>query len=154
DVAANQRIWLKEEKDPVSRTPNENKPLPPSVALTLNTPEFHELDLLERYGKKLQLIKRITGKWERVATRLYFPTDAIEVISRDSHHQCDSACHTMFSRWLDGEGREPKTWGTLVTVLNEADLSSVANELEKMISCTNESERVSREQRRTFCQVL
>ena len=222
DVAANQRIWLKEDKNTVSHTPTEDKPLPPSVALMLNqqatssdstpvpksldsipeqggcvsvdtkdiadsntknvqalptvpqhsslssrttenktipplsdhTPVFHELDLLERHGKKLQLIKRITGKWERVATRLHFPADAIEVISRDSHHQCDSSCRTMFSRWLDGEGREPRTWGTLVTVLYEADLSSVANELEKMISRTNESEQVSRRQRNTFCQVL
>ncbi|MCG8622304.1 MAG: hypothetical protein MJE68_09970, partial [Proteobacteria bacterium] len=36
DLAANQRIWLKEEKDTVSHTQTENKPLPPSVALTLN----------------------------------------------------------------------------------------------------------------------
>ena len=103
-------------------------------SLSNHTPVFHELDLLERHGKKLQLIKRITGKWERVATRLYFPVDAIEVISRDSHHQCDSACRTMFSRWLDGEG-EPRTWGTLVAVVYEADLSSVANELEMKLIC-------------------
>ena len=60
----------------------------------------------------------------------------------------------MFNRWLDGEGRKPRTWGTLVTVLYEADLSSVANELEKMISCANESEHVSSGQRRNYCQVL
>ena len=104
--------------------------------------------------RSYSLSSESTGKWERVATRLYFPADAIEVISRDFQQQCDSTCRTMFSRWLDGEGHEPRTWGTLVTVLYEADLSSVANELEKMISCANESERVSRGQRHKFCQVL
>jgi hypothetical protein len=162
-LVANQRIWLKEEKDTVSHTPVENKPLPLSVALALNqqaislsshTPVFHELDLLERHGKKLKLIQRISSKWERVATRLYFPADAIEVISRDYRDRCDPACRTMLSRWLNGEGRVPRTWGTLVTALYEADLSSVANELEKMISCAGESEHVSREQHRMLCQVL
>ena len=43
------------------------------ASLSDHIPVFHELDLLERHGKKIQLIKRITGKWERVATRLYFP---------------------------------------------------------------------------------
>ena len=43
--------------------------------------------------------------------------------------------------------REPRTWGTLVAVLYKADLSSVAKKLEKMISCVNESERVSGGQR-------
>ena len=141
-----QAVWLKED----SKDHREDMKI---TSLFDHTPVFHELDLLERHGKKLQLIKRITGKWERVATRLYFPVDAIEVISRDSHHRCDSACRTMFSRWLDGEGREPRTWGTLVAVLYEADLSSIANELEKMISCANESERVNRGQRRKHCQL-
>ena len=142
-----QAAWLKED----SKGHREDMKI---ASLSNHTPVFHELDLLERHGKKLQLIKRITGKWEQVATRLYFPADAIEVISRDSYHQCDSACRTMFSRWLDGEGREPRTWGTLVTVLKEADLSSVANELEKLISCANEGEQVSTRQRHKFCQVL
>ena len=141
-----QAAWLKED----SKDHREDMKI---ASLSNHTPVFHELDLLERHGKKLQLIKRITGKWERVATRLHFPVDAIEVISRDSHHQCDSACRTMFSRWLDGEGREPRTWGTLVTVLYEADLSSVANELEKMINCANESEYVGTGQRRKHCQL-
>ena len=52
---------------------------------------------------------------------------------------------------VDGEGREPRTWGTLVAVLYEADLSFVANELEKTINCANESEYVSRGQRRKHC---
>ena len=100
------------------------------------TPEFHELDLFEWCGKKLDIIKRVSDKWEQVATRLHFPPNTIEVISRDCHHQCDPACRSMFTRWLGGEGRTPMTWGTLVGALYEADLSSVAQELDKMINCT------------------
>ena len=62
-----------------------------------HTPVFHELDLLERYGKKLQLVKQVASKWKRVATRLYFSQEKIDAISLDSHHQCDPACHTMLA---------------------------------------------------------
>ena len=119
-----------------------------------HTPVFHELDLLERYDKKLQLVKRVASKWKRVATRLYFSQETIDAISLDSHHQCDPACRTMFTRWLDGEGRGPKTWRTLIAALCEADLSSVAHELDEMISCTNKSESIGRERHRRICQVL
>ena len=38
----------------------------------------------------------------------------------------------MFTRWLEGCGRKPKTWRTLVIALKEAKLSTLAEELEKM----------------------
>ena len=97
---------------------------------------FHELDLLESHGMSLKLINRVAGKWEEVAIRLHFSADRIEVLRRDSHHQCDPACRNMFTRWLDGEGREPRTWGTLIATLNEANLSTVAHELDKMINAS------------------
>ena len=128
-LAPQQTAWLEEDS---------SKDLKMS-SLSSYTPEFHELDLFERHGKKLELIKHIAGKWERVATRLHFPPETIEVTTRDYCHQCDAACRSMFTRWLNGEGRKPITWGTLIIALNEADLSSVAQELDKMISCTSES---------------
>ena len=96
----------------------------------------------------------VASKWKRVATRLYFSQEKIDAISLDSHHQCDPACHTMFTRWLDGEGRGPKTWRSLIAALREADLSSVAHELDEMINCTNESENIGREHQWKICQVL
>ena len=118
------------------------------------TPEFHELDLFEQHGKKLKLIKRVTANWEDVATRLHFPGYTIKAISRDGQHQSDQACRSMFTRWLDGEGRKPITWGTLIDALNEADLSSVAQELDKMINSTSKSKHVSEEPHRKKCQIL
>ena len=115
------------------------------ASLSNCTPKLHELDLFERGGKKLKLFKRVAGKWERVAVRLHFPVDTIEVISRDSHHQCDPACRSMFYKWLDGEGRKPITWGTLVSVLYESELSSVAQELDGIVNYTSESKGYSRQ---------
>ena len=117
-------------------------------SLSDSTPEFHQLDLFERHGKKLKLIKRITAKWERVATRLQFHHSTIETISRDCHHKADPACRSMFAKWLDGEGLQPATWRTLIAALREAELSSVAQELDKMVNGTSESKSPSKEPRR------
>ena len=122
-------------------------------SLSSCTPEFHELDLFEQRGKKLKLIKRVAANWEDVATRLHFPGYTIKAISRDCQHQSDQACRSMFTRWLDGEGRKPITWGTLIDALNETDLSSVAQELDKMINSTNKSKHISEEPRRKKCQI-
>ena len=40
----------------------------------------------------------------------------------------------MFTRWLEGYGRKPKTWRTLIIALKEAKLCTLAEELEKMFS--------------------
>ena len=122
-------------------------------SLSSCTPEFHELDLFEQRGKKLKLIKRVAANWEDVATRLHFPGYTIKAISRDCQHQSDQACRSMFTRWLDGEGRKPITWGTLIDALNETDLSSVAQELDKMINSKSKSKHISEEPCRKKCQI-
>ena len=71
--------------------------------------------------------------WENVAVQLHFDDHTIMTIKRDSQ-QPDCACHSMFTEWLNGKGRKPVTWRRLVNVLYEADLSSVAQELDKMIT--------------------
>ncbi len=43
--------------------------------------------------------------------------------------------HEIFSRWLQGEGRKPVTWATLVGVLGEIGMHSLADEMEDRIGC-------------------
>ena len=40
----------------------------------------------------------------------------------------------ILKKWLRGEGKQPVTWGTLVQVLKDSDLKSVAKEIEAAIS--------------------
>ena len=228
DVAANQIVWLKEDKDPISHTPTENKPLPQSVSLMLNqqatssdstpalrtldsiseehgsvtvniqnvednnasknnqqravrstpqrssspiihlvtqegpspiisitpqvkaspnvhlhidsTPRLHQLDSLKHHSRTIEVMERVAFKWERVATQLYFEGYLINMIKRDSQHQADSACRDMFIKWLEGVGRKPTTWRTLIDALHDADLSNVAHELDNIINDTQESQ--------------
>lgn len=113
---SNQKIWLDPEK---------------KVLTSTSTPKLHQLQQIGVKGQEIKIIKRIAARWEDVALGLSFEH---YVIDRDSHFQCEQACHSMFSKWLDGEGRKPITWQTLIKALNEASFTSVAQELQAVIN--------------------
>ena len=117
------------------------------------SPVFHELSLFERHGKRLRLIERVNAKWQQLAEQLHFPHYTIESINQSCFYQCDSACRSMFTQWLNGKGRKPTTWATLIKALYDADLSSVAQELSEMIDGTSENEPSSKEQHQKKCVV-
>ena len=91
-------------------------------------PQLHELDLKEGNGKTVKLISRAAADWERLATRLYFQGHEIRSL-RANHRETFDACREMFIDWLEGKGRSPKTWETVIIALEEADLSKVSNDL-------------------------
>ena len=96
-------------------------------------PRLHQLDLIEGNGKIVKLIRAVASKWERLATRLYFEVNDISRIKRD-RQECEDACREVCCEWLLGEGRKPVTWATLLTALEEAELSEVAKDLKVIIS--------------------
>lgn len=79
-------------------------------------------------GRTVKVIERTTAYWERVAVRHHFEGYEIDNIAAD-YHQKEDACRKMFSEWLEGKGRQPKTWTTVVSALNEASFIEVASDL-------------------------
>ena len=82
------------------------------------------------------MIKQAAAKWESVATSLYFKIDDISRIRKDYHQQSESACQTVFMEWLQGKGRTPTTWNTVIKALKEADLSELSADLKVVLSAT------------------
>ena len=74
------------------------------------------------------MISRAAAVWEKVATRLHFEGHDILTI-RKNEHQAEDACRTMFIEWLEGKGRTPTTWETVIKALEEAKLAEVAKDL-------------------------
>ena len=95
-------------------------------------PKLHQIDRIEGNGKVVKVIETVAAKWEKVAIRLYFDHNNIDRIKRDSHYQSDPCCRKMFGEWVDGKGRKPVNWQTLITVLSEADCSELSRELENI----------------------
>jgi hypothetical protein len=95
-------------------------------------PHLHELDLITGKGKTVNVINKITCAWEKVAIRLHFEGHDISRIRRDER-QAEDACRTMFTEWLEGKGRTPTTWGTVIQALNEARQGELAKDLEDVL---------------------
>ena len=152
-LAENQKIWLKSDEEqrkmkPTDSSSNDSTSKQQKLdaaactdstseeneSLSLDsTPKLHQLVYLKRNDKIFRVIKRVAANWEDVALQLHFEGYDIDAIARDANHKTESACRTMFTKWLKGEGRKPTTWKTLITVLDEADLSVVAEELSGLL---------------------
>ena len=98
-------------------------------------PKLHQIDRIEGHdGKVIQVIKHIASRWEDVATRLYFEPCDISCISGDNHYKKIPCCREMFGEWLGGKSRQPVSWQTLITALQEADFSELASDLQVVLS--------------------
>jgi hypothetical protein len=95
-------------------------------------PRLHELDLIAGNGKTVNVIDKTACAWEKVATRLHFEAQDISRI-RKNERQAEDACRTIFTEWLEGKGRTPTTWGTVIQALNEARQGELAKDLEEVL---------------------
>ena len=82
----------------------------------------------------MRLIKKVAASWDEVALSLHFEASDVSRIERDHHQQSVQASRVVFSEWLEGRGRQPITWQTLITALKQAGLQTVSNDLERMLS--------------------
>ena len=117
-------------------------------------PKLHQLGYLKLNNQRIKVIERVASRWESVATQLHFEGHLIDTIKMESHYQVDSACRKMFIRWLEGIGRQPITWKTLIDALDEAGLPRVVHELNNIIHGTQEHQfRDSSLTTRRFCAI-
>ena len=108
-----------------------------SVSISLfiaisDRPKLHQLDLFKQCLQEIKIIDRVAAEWKTVALRLQFEDHYIKNIEKDCHFQVVSACRTMFTQWLEGNGRKPTTWETLINALEKANLYTVAEDLRKI----------------------
>ena len=76
----------------------------------------------------------MAAEWREVATRLYFEVYEIKRISQDNPHNSVDACRETFTQWLQGTGRTPTTWETIIEALEEADFSEVTKDLKEILN--------------------
>ena len=78
------------------------------------------------------MIDKVAHVWEKIATRLHFEGHDISRIRRNEH-KAEDACRTMFVEWLEGKGRTPTTWETVLNALEEAKQRQLAKDLKETL---------------------
>jgi hypothetical protein len=54
----------------------------------------------------------------------------IRSLERELHENAERINCQIFQEWLDGKGRKPTSWGTLVGVLNDIEMGELARKIE------------------------
>lgn len=96
-------------------------------------------------GRTVRVINEVSPRWEELAVALQFNSSVIAYIKADYPHSGTSACCCIFTTWLNEEENhlpEPVTWATLIQCLIDADFSTVAQDIEKVISSGDCGHRV------------
>lgn len=92
-------------------------------ASTGKMPQLHELEDLG--DNSLNIIGCVHQGWQRLRPQFFLPSYTADAVRGMSSKD---ACREVFARWLDGEdgGRSPKTWNTIIKVLNRTGHGALA----------------------------
>ena len=89
-------------------------------------------------AKKINIAKQIGDEYKTFGTLLLNDDNGKKVTSMESKHQSDPSKINMLileewlngsGEWLNGSGEQPVTWATLIEVLRDSDLSTLANDI-------------------------
>ena len=115
-----------------------HSPAAPSGPLASATPIVLELlKFPKRNGGYMNIIQEISTNYRSLGTFLLCDeTGAItKGIIATEKGETKNINYAILTRWLQGMGRSPQTWKTLVTVLDEAGLKNLASTISENLQC-------------------
>ena len=73
--------------------------------------------------------------WRDLGILLDFDKSGAELDNIDKKHLGDPVpcCQTMFQHWLNGNGRGPHSWRTLIELLEDSDQEVLAGEVQNAL---------------------
>ena len=90
--------------------------------------------LKSRRGKTLHVIQSAAPSWRKLALALHLSPPAVESIEISSFYQTERACETSLCRWMsEAPTGQPVCWATLLQALRDADLNSLATDLQLVL---------------------
>lgn len=86
-------------------------------------------------GKKLKIIEYIAAKWRAVGIHFNFDSTGhtLDIIAASNPSDPIACCTYMMKLWLEGKGRQPASWATLVKILRDAELHVLADDVEQLV---------------------
>ncbi len=67
--------------------------------------------------------------WEELTDFLELPSTTVRNVKAESDYTLERACRSVFELWLNGQGREQKTWRELVMVLRDMEKGKLADDI-------------------------
>lgn len=112
-------------------------------------PTLQQLLAFPGQEKKIKVHEQIGIKYYELGVFLLDDRNGVEVqaIALKHSNNADGINKEILSKWLQGMGKQPVTWRTLIEVLRYVDLNSLANDIESsgIFSSTTSSQSVDEE---------
>ena len=88
-------------------------------------------------GRVINIPVEIDGKYVQFGTFLLDDRTGsrIKIMARKHHYDTERINTEILQEWLSERGKQPVTWATLVEVLHDIKLSTLAAEIEAVKSC-------------------
>ncbi len=83
----------------------------------------------KRDGKVIDLVTEIGKDYKKIGRKLLKNDKKVANIEASKQNQVEDIVDEILSEWLNGDGRTPVTWETLVTVLRESGLVTLAEDI-------------------------
>ena len=81
--------------------------------------------------REFRLLQKIQCKWYNIGLLLNVPVDTI-----DSRKTSEEKCREVVGMWLDnGSPQYPVEWASLIRVLEDVEMETVAEDLKEALSC-------------------
>jgi hypothetical protein len=85
------------------------------------------------YGdeRSLDIAERIADSYEKVGIELLQDSNGVKVtnIYKDNHHKIVDTSNNILRVWLEGNGKTPVTWRTLIQVLKKHGKVELAKDI-------------------------
>jgi hypothetical protein len=102
------------------------------IAVLDEMPQLHQLQRLCRDSVVVNVIRAVAPSWEKFALYLMVERNMIDIWKRNAD-EIEDATRKLFGHWLDGNGRKPISWKTLIQALCENNLPNIASDVEAIL---------------------
>ena len=96
-----------------------------------STPTLAELLHFRAGDCHINIPQDVGLKYHKLGAQLLLESFGyIRSLERELDKNAERINCQIFQEWLDGKGRRPTSWGTLVRVLNDIDMGDLASKIE------------------------
>ena len=87
--------------------------------------------LIDGKRMKIKIIQKTSNRYADLGMHLLedHNCDIVEALEKQLHHDPEKIVKAVYKKWIEGTGRKPATWQTLVTVLRKIELNTLADEI-------------------------
>ena len=106
-----------------------------SFVFTDSTPTMPELLNFKIGDRSINIAREIGSRYQNFGAQLLQESTLahIEDLERQYLRNGEDICCRILQEWLEGRGRKPTTWATLVKVLHDIEMGELAAKLEECL---------------------